>query len=142
MLTLEIPAKMISKRHSIILGIDDSKAINQRKLKELMFDSSWIKCRCLSWQTSYFIGHSPPRHYYGSWNLCLQTKEKGTYGTTYSRLVQMLILMKKKMKLLRLVTDYREDVENVRNWFLLGWVNTVQDETKLYKMVGVIVWFH
>ena len=39
MRTLEIPAKMISKRHSIILGIDDSKAINQRKLKELMFES-------------------------------------------------------------------------------------------------------
>ena len=39
------------------------------------------------------------------------------------------------MELLRLVTDYTEDVENVRSWFLLGWVNTVQDETKLYKMV-------
>ena len=42
------------------------------------------------------------------------------------------------MNLLRLVTDYTEDVENVRSWFLLGWVNTVQDETKLYKMVGII----
>ena len=42
------------------------------------------------------------------------------------------------MKLLRLVTEYTEDVENVRSWFLLGWVNTVQDETKLYKMVRLL----
>ena len=59
MWTLEIPAKMIPRRISYSLGIEDSKAINQQKLKELMFDSSRIKCQCLSWQTSYFIGQSP-----------------------------------------------------------------------------------
>ena len=41
----------------------------------------------------------------------------------------------KLMSLLRLVLEYQENVENTRNWFLLGWISKGNDATTCYKMV-------